>query len=47
MDNPGFKNISAETLKSYINQHEEKDYLLVERMKKKYTFKNMGSVMAF
>ncbi len=30
MDNPGFKNISAEALKSYIDQHEEKDYLLVD-----------------
>ncbi len=30
MDNLGFKNISAEALRSYIDQHEEKDYLLVD-----------------
>jgi rhodanese-related sulfurtransferase/rubrerythrin len=30
MENLGFKNISAEEFRSYIDQHEEKDYLLVD-----------------
>ena len=30
MENLGFKNISAEALRSYLEQHEEKDYLLVD-----------------
>jgi rhodanese-related sulfurtransferase/rubrerythrin len=30
MDHLGFKNISAEALRGYVDQHEEKDYLLVD-----------------
>lgn len=30
MDHLGFKNISAEALRSYVDQHQEKDYLLVD-----------------
>ena len=30
MENLGFKDISAEALRSYIQQHKEKDYILVD-----------------